>query len=214
MSDETSPHEKAIDAGLLLPGQYADLVRRNHVIEGELKLLLAVLEDAIRCYLRNVEREGRRAPPRIRRGQELVRRQQGAAPARRYFQLRKSLRGARHRAAVLLDAPADSDDRRSSIAALPDAPASPAVEPAACQRSAPTRCRALSRHVTAAPSVRFELPSRRAALKFPRRRVDGDHLARTHGENRSHVEHRLGLQIPLVLWIVSFDESAGSSPHR
>ena len=31
-----------------------NLVRRNHVIEGELKLLLAVLEDAIRCYLRNV----------------------------------------------------------------------------------------------------------------------------------------------------------------
>ena len=38
----------------MLPGQYVDLVRRNHVIEGELKLLLAVLEDAIRCYLRNV----------------------------------------------------------------------------------------------------------------------------------------------------------------
>ncbi|MGA7870960.1 MAG: hypothetical protein WCA22_08675 [Candidatus Binatus sp.] len=49
------PHEKGIDAGLLLPGQYVDLVRRNHVIEGELKLLLAVLEDAIRCYLRNVK---------------------------------------------------------------------------------------------------------------------------------------------------------------
>ena len=46
--------EKGIDAGLLLPGQYADMVRRNHVIEGELKLLLAVLEDAIRCYLRNL----------------------------------------------------------------------------------------------------------------------------------------------------------------
>jgi hypothetical protein len=44
---------KAVDAGLLLPGQYVDLVRRNHVIEGELKLLLAVLEDAIRCYLRH-----------------------------------------------------------------------------------------------------------------------------------------------------------------
>ncbi|HZC46411.1 MAG TPA: hypothetical protein VE243_08035, partial [Candidatus Acidoferrum sp.] len=42
-----------MDTGLLLPGQYADLVRRNHVIEGELKLLLAVLEDAIRCYFRN-----------------------------------------------------------------------------------------------------------------------------------------------------------------
>ena len=48
-------YEKGIDAGLLLPGQYVDLVRRNHVIEGELKLLLAVLEDAIRCYLRNVD---------------------------------------------------------------------------------------------------------------------------------------------------------------
>ena len=58
MSDETSPHEKTIDAGLLLPGQYADLVRRNHVIEGELKLLLAVLEDAIRCYLRNAQVKG------------------------------------------------------------------------------------------------------------------------------------------------------------
>jgi len=63
MSDETPPHEKTLDAGLLLPGQYVDLVRRNHVIEGELKLLLAVLEDAIRCYLRNVnakDREHRR----------------------------------------------------------------------------------------------------------------------------------------------------------
>ena len=61
MLDETPPREKAIDAGLLLPGQYADLVRRNHVIEGELKLLLAVLEDAIRCYLRNVNsKEGER----------------------------------------------------------------------------------------------------------------------------------------------------------
>src|ERR1700686_2441612 len=61
MSDETPPLEKALDAGLLLPGQYADLVRRNHVIEGELKLLLAVLEDAIRCYLRNVNnKEGER----------------------------------------------------------------------------------------------------------------------------------------------------------
>ncbi|MGH7924843.1 MAG: hypothetical protein ACREQH_09680 [Candidatus Binatus sp.] len=53
MSSEAMSHEKITDAGLLLPGQYVDLVRRNHVIEGELKLLLAVLEDAIRCYLRN-----------------------------------------------------------------------------------------------------------------------------------------------------------------
>ena len=46
-------HEKGLETGLLLPEQYVDLVRRNHVIEGELKLLLAVLEDAIRCYLRH-----------------------------------------------------------------------------------------------------------------------------------------------------------------
>ena len=97
MSEETSQHknidsaggrgaapcEKAIDTRLLLPVQYVDLVRRNHVIEGELKLLLAVLEDAIRCYLRNAnakdgERrrdfvevrtwfEGGVAPARVRR---------------------------------------------------------------------------------------------------------------------------------------------------
>ncbi|MFZ0677876.1 hypothetical protein [Candidatus Binatus sp.] len=61
MSDETPPLEKSIDTGLLLPGQYVDMVRRNHVIEGELKLLLAVLEDAIRCYLRNLNaKEGER----------------------------------------------------------------------------------------------------------------------------------------------------------
>ena len=47
--------EKTTDAGLLMPAQYADLVRRNNALEGELKLLMAVLEDAIRCYLRNVD---------------------------------------------------------------------------------------------------------------------------------------------------------------
>ena len=51
-----SGHEKKDDAGLLLPEQYVDLIRRNHVFEGELKLLLAVLEDAIRCYLLNANR--------------------------------------------------------------------------------------------------------------------------------------------------------------
>ncbi len=44
-----------------MPAQYADLVRRNHALEGELKLLMAVLEDAIRCYLRSVDaNEGER----------------------------------------------------------------------------------------------------------------------------------------------------------
>ena len=46
-----------------MPAQYTDLVRRNSTLEGELKLLMAVLEDAIRCYLRNAgatERERKR----------------------------------------------------------------------------------------------------------------------------------------------------------
>lgn len=54
-SREPSRLEKIADAGILMPAQYADLVRRNHTLEGELKLLMAVLEDAIRCYLRNVD---------------------------------------------------------------------------------------------------------------------------------------------------------------
>ncbi|HYL59311.1 MAG TPA: hypothetical protein VEU51_10595 [Candidatus Acidoferrales bacterium] len=37
-----------------MPEQFADMVRRRHVIEGESKLLIAVLEDAIRLYLRNM----------------------------------------------------------------------------------------------------------------------------------------------------------------
>ena len=49
------------DAGLLLPEQHVDLIRRSYVFEGELKLLLAVLEDAIRCYVLNANSEsGRR----------------------------------------------------------------------------------------------------------------------------------------------------------
>src|SRR5271170_7604250 len=45
---------KRIDDCTLLPDQYTDLIRRNKLIEGEKKLMLAVLDDAIRCYLRNV----------------------------------------------------------------------------------------------------------------------------------------------------------------
>lgn len=53
--------EKISDAGILMPAQYADLVRRNNTLEGELKLLMAVLEDAIRSYLRNANaKEGER----------------------------------------------------------------------------------------------------------------------------------------------------------
>ena len=42
------------EPGRLMPEQYDDLVRRRRVIDGEKRLMLAVLEDAIRTYLRNV----------------------------------------------------------------------------------------------------------------------------------------------------------------
>jgi hypothetical protein len=48
-------------------------------------------------------------------------------------------------------------------------------------------------------------PSSRAALEFPRRRIDCDYLQRTHGENRPHVENGLRFEIPLIFWIVYFD---------
>ena len=52
------PPERLMEAGTLMPEQFADLVRRRHVIEGESKLLIAVLEDAIRLYLRNMNATG------------------------------------------------------------------------------------------------------------------------------------------------------------
>jgi hypothetical protein len=36
---------------VLLPEQYNELRRRRHELRGELKLMFAVLEDAIHCYL-------------------------------------------------------------------------------------------------------------------------------------------------------------------
>jgi len=38
-----------------LPVQYHDLLNRRHVLEGELRLMFAVLEDAIQCYLRSMD---------------------------------------------------------------------------------------------------------------------------------------------------------------
>jgi len=39
---------------LLVPSQFHDLNRRRPVFDGEMRLVLAVLEDAIRCYLKNM----------------------------------------------------------------------------------------------------------------------------------------------------------------
>lgn len=44
----------------LLPVQYYALMRRRNVLEGERKLMFAVLEDAIDCYLKNMNAKGRR----------------------------------------------------------------------------------------------------------------------------------------------------------
>jgi hypothetical protein len=46
--------EELIDSyqpDILLPEQYNDLRRRHHELRGELKLMFAVLEEAIHCYL-------------------------------------------------------------------------------------------------------------------------------------------------------------------
>lgn len=39
----------------LLPVQYNDLIRKRHVLEGEVKLMMAVLKDAIRAYIRDMD---------------------------------------------------------------------------------------------------------------------------------------------------------------
>jgi len=48
------PSHSIFEPGRLMPEQYDDLVRRRRVIDGEKRLMLAVLEDAIRTYLRNM----------------------------------------------------------------------------------------------------------------------------------------------------------------
>lgn len=40
----------------ILPAQYGNMCRKKLPAEGERKLLFAVLEDAIRCYLKNRDR--------------------------------------------------------------------------------------------------------------------------------------------------------------
>ncbi len=44
---------------ILLPEQYNELRRRRHELQGELKLMFAVLEDAIHCYLHHMNAKSR-----------------------------------------------------------------------------------------------------------------------------------------------------------
>src|SRR5260370_25940390 len=47
-----------LDMGLIVPVQFYDLIRRSAFLDGETRLVFAVLEDAIRTYLRH--RDSRR----------------------------------------------------------------------------------------------------------------------------------------------------------
>jgi hypothetical protein len=44
----------------LLPTQYYEIMRRRHSLEGERKLMFAVLEDAVECYLKNMNARPRK----------------------------------------------------------------------------------------------------------------------------------------------------------
>jgi hypothetical protein len=44
----------------LLPVQYNDLMRRRSALEGEHRLMFAVLEDAVECYLKHMNAKSRR----------------------------------------------------------------------------------------------------------------------------------------------------------
>jgi|SRR5580700_4097288 hypothetical protein len=44
---------------ILLAEQYNDLRRRHHELRAELRLMFAVLEDAIHCYFRHMNAKGR-----------------------------------------------------------------------------------------------------------------------------------------------------------
>lgn len=44
----------------LLPVQYNEIMRRRSVLEGERKLMYAVLEDAVECYLKHMNAKSRR----------------------------------------------------------------------------------------------------------------------------------------------------------
>jgi len=49
-----------VEPDTLLPVQYNEIMRRRSVLEGEQKLMLAVLEDAVDCYLKNMNAKSRR----------------------------------------------------------------------------------------------------------------------------------------------------------
>ncbi|MGD0074880.1 MAG: hypothetical protein ABSD31_11145 [Candidatus Binataceae bacterium] len=49
-----------LEPDTLLPMQYNEILRRRSVLEGEHKLMFAVLEDAVKCHLKHMNAESRR----------------------------------------------------------------------------------------------------------------------------------------------------------
>src|SRR5438105_4190015 len=47
------------ESDVLLPTQYTDFLRRRHELDGEQRLLVAVLDDAVQCYLKNMTTRNR-----------------------------------------------------------------------------------------------------------------------------------------------------------
>jgi hypothetical protein len=56
--DETLP--RAFAPAVILPSQYYGALRHRSGLGGERKLMFAVLEDGVRCYLKNMDATNRR----------------------------------------------------------------------------------------------------------------------------------------------------------
>jgi hypothetical protein len=56
-------HAPTFEIGLVVPVQFYDLTRRSAFLDGEPRLVFAVLEDAVRTYLR--QRDSRRRADRV-----------------------------------------------------------------------------------------------------------------------------------------------------
>ena len=51
----------------LLPIQYFEAMRRKHLLEGEKRLILSVLEDAVECFMKCIDAHQQRPAPVSRR---------------------------------------------------------------------------------------------------------------------------------------------------
>ena len=57
----------------LLPIQYFEAMRRKHLLEGEKRLILSVLEDAIECFMKCIDSGDQQGPAAVPRGRRVDR---------------------------------------------------------------------------------------------------------------------------------------------